>query len=171
MELKQELEEIKNKDLSTMSEKELKEYKAYLEDLNKNAEVESKSKKWKKIDKIGGTILSLVALGFALYGLYYLMTTILIKPILLGSVTTIVLLSATNFIRKIFKKTEKSCQEIKTVCNSKLVEVERQIAILEIKKELNKTKESEQLKTTNTVKQELNNTTTVSKDKDQGIER
>ena len=149
MKLEQELQEIENKDLSTMSEKELKEFKAYLEDLNKNAEVKSEFKKWKKIDKIGGTILSLVALGFALYGLYYMMTTILIKPIFLGCGTTAVLLSATNFIKRKFKKTEKSCQEIKTVCNSKLIEVERQIAVLEIKKELNKTKESEQLETTN----------------------
>lgn len=171
MKLKQELQEIKNKDLSSMSEKELKEYKAYLEDLNKNAEVKSKSKKWKNINKFGGTAVSLVALGFALYGLYYLLTTILIKPLLLGFVTSTVLLSATNFIRRIFKKTEKNCQEIKTVCNSKLVEVEKQIAVLEIKKELNETKESAKLETTNTFKQELNNTATVVNNKDQGIER
>ena len=173
MNIKQELQEIKNKDLSTMSEKELREYKTYLEDLNKNADVKSKSKKWNKINKIGGTAISLVAAGLMVYTMYYLFTSFMVKPILFGFFSASILLSATNMIRKKSQKTEKFCKEIQSVCNSKLVEVDRQIAVIDFKKELHETKDNVNLEANNTVKQELNNkaTTTVNNVKDQGIER
>lgn len=174
MKLKQELEEIKNKDLSNMTENELKEYKGYLTNYNKNAEKKSKAGIWKKIFNIGGGICSIGAGILMLTGVFSIMRTLSVATMLLNYGIAAGLLVATGIFKRLYKNSSKNAENIKQVCNGKLLEVDRQLSVLEFRKELKAEKEASQsgVEVAKTVEQEnLNNTQYTNNVKDQGLDR
>ena len=143
MELKQELEEIKSKDLSNMTEEELKDYKTFLLDYHKDAEKKSKSKLWKNVFNIGGGTCSICAGVLMLVGVFSISRTLSIGLMLLCYGIATVLLIATKIFKNVSKKADQNCENIKRICNEKISEADREISVWEFRRKLQAEKEAE----------------------------
>lgn len=128
--VKDELKEIRNKDLTTMGENELKEYRAYLDELYTNAEDKVNLNKRKYIANFGGLALSLVICAALAYGMYSLYNAMALKKLLAAYIIVTCLCIVDNIIQKKYKNAKKDCRKIKETCNDKLMDVERQLAKL-----------------------------------------
>lgn len=174
MKLKQELEEIKNKDLSNMTEDELKEYKAYLTNYNKNAEKRTKTKLWKLLYWACGTPAAFIGVSAVMSSVLNITKTLSFIPMITGYAICAGCLGVIGVFSLLKKKSIKNVEKIKQVSNEKLSEVDRQLSVLEFRKELKAEKEAEQagVEVAKTVEQDLNNTQqTANTVKDQGLDR
>lgn len=174
MKLKQELEEIKNKDLSNMTENELKEYKAYLTNYNKNAEKRTKTKLWKLLYWVCGTPAVFIGISSVMYSVLNITKTLSIVPMIASYALCAGCFGIVGVFSLLKKKSSKNVEKIKQVSNEKLSEVDRQLSVLEFRKELKAEKEASQsgVEVAKTVEQEnLNNTQYTNNVKDQGLDR
>lgn len=138
MKLNELIKEIKNKDLTKLTENELHEYKTYLEDTNINAEKVSKVNTYKKTLNIVSLIISLVAGGLSIYMLYLLISNAFIQyanRILILVFVDTVLMGLISILKRVSKKVENNYQELKLVCKSKLMEVDNCIKAFNSEKE------------------------------------
>ena len=143
MELKQELEEIKNKDLSNMTEEELKDYKAYLTDYNKNAEKRAKTKLWKLLYWVCGTPLIFFGISALMRSVLNITKDLSLIPMITSYVILFVCFGIVGVFSLLRKKSIKNVEIIKQVCNEKLAEADRQISVLEFRKEIVNSKDAQ----------------------------
>lgn len=136
MKTKQELEEIKNKDLSEMTNEKLTNYKF---ELLSRANYASKSKKvsLKKTIYIGVSYLFGAGIGYCMARV--LMTYIYtgsLKPLLpnLGIALLCVVPIACSWL--IYSLSKRNARLISQACNDKIIEIDRQIALNDFKKGL-----------------------------------
>lgn len=144
MKLKQELEDIKNKDLSKASSEELLKYKQELQKKSMSCEKINKVKLKKFIYNIIGYICGL-GIGFCLGRI--LMTYIYTSTF---SSLSRNLIYAFLFVIPIIvvlildEQTKKNVQAFTETCNNKIAEIDRQIAINDFKKELEASKATQE---------------------------
>ena len=136
MKIQQELEEIKNKDLSNMTEEELKDYKAYLTDYNKNAEKRAKTKLWKLLYWVCGTPLIFFGISALMRSVLNITKDLSLIPMITSYVIFFICLGIVGVFSLLRKKSTKNVEIIKQVCNEKISEADRQISILEFRKDL-----------------------------------
>ena len=136
MKIQQELEEIKNKDLSNMTEKELKDYKNFLTDYNKNAEKRAKTKLWKLLYWVCGTPLVLFGISALWRSVLNIKKDLSFVPMITSYVILFICLGVVGVFSLLIKKSTKNVEIIKQVCNEKISEADRQISILEFRKDL-----------------------------------
>ncbi len=141
MKLSQELNEIKQKDLSKLSIEELNNYKTYLKNFINDAEKKSKLNLWKKMYNILGGIFSIGAGILMIYGVFSINRTLSIGKFLLCYGVGTILLIGTFIFNKMLKKATKNCDQIKQVCHSKISDVNNLL--------LNNTIKNEQVVSTN----------------------
>ena len=136
MKLKQELEEIKNKNLSNMTTEELLKYKSELTQKANNSTGKTKVG-LKKILYTGVSYLFGAGIGYcaARVLMTYIYTSSL-APLLpnLGIALLCGVPIAGSYV--FYKLAKRNAQKITQVCNDKLVEVDKQIAINDYRREL-----------------------------------
>lgn len=126
MKIKDELKEIKNKDLSTMSEKELKEYKEYVLNYRNNAETRTKAKKMKVLYNVLGTGMALGSMFFLFKGISAIIDSFTFAPVILNIGLVCALDVAVYVFKHIYKHAERNKDEIKQVCTEKLSDISLQ---------------------------------------------
>ena len=174
MKLKQELEEIKNKDLSNMTTEELLTYKSELTQKANN----STSKTKVGLKKALYTVVSYIfGAGIGYCAARVLMTYIYtgsLAPFLpnLGLALLCGVPIAGSYV--FFKLAKRNAQKITQVCNNKLLEVDKQIAVNDYKRQLElshsvQKSDAQVVRTDESTVFDLSNNNT--KKEDQGIER
>ena len=93
---------------------------------------------------IGGGICSIGAGILMLTGVFSIMRTLSVATMLLNYGIAAGLLVATGIFKRLYKNSSKNAENIKQVCNGKLLEVDRQLSVLEFRKELKAEKEASQ---------------------------
>lgn len=142
MKLKQELEEIKNKDLSKMTTEEVLKYKQ---------ELLQKSNSAAKINKVGLKKILYNCVGYVCgIGIGVCLGRVLLSYVLWGDLNAntilgnlgIALLCGLPIVGSyaIFLIAKKNAKKLSQVCNDKITEIDRQIAVNTFRKELEMSK-------------------------------
>ena len=174
MKIKQVLEEIKNKDLSKMTNDELLKYKQ---------ELLQKSSSSNKINKVGLKKALYYVIGYACglgigLGLGRILMSYIYTATLTGLGTNLAIAGLFAIpaigVSVMYKMAVKNAQKLTQVCNEKISEVDRQIALNDYRRELAASKDaqtadSQAIRTDEGTVFDLNNYNTKKDDK--GIER